>query len=240
MKKISLALAALAAIGTSACYDHVSPHRPGLRDYFDGGSPPDALEEKLDQGSPDQGDRKADSAVEAKPCAGVEIFLNYHSSADGQFFLEMHPQIMENYARLIEEGTISLSYQNLPTHTWAAEAAECARNQGEEVFFRYLTYIFENQTEWFHATSPELFKEYAESLGLDTEAFNRCADGRQTYDIVDAQIAEGYERGIIGTPTIFVNGEFATLGEYSRLFSDLSEIIDSELKECEGQAKQDI
>ena len=46
----------------------------------------------------------------------------------------------------------------------------------------------------------------AETLGLDTGAFNQCLNSGEKGAGVDASIAEAREQGVDSTPTIFVNG----------------------------------
>lgn len=263
MKKL---LNLIAALGFYACSTDAPQVRPGVNDRDS-----DLEEEYLDAGAEERADLGEDivtpkdvdivtpkddiGPVVEKPCVTVEGFLYYHGSVNQRLFLSVQPQIMRDYGIIIEEGRLDISYKNFPQHTRAVEAAECARRQGELEFFRYLTCLFENPDEWAHAASSELFRGYAQFLvknpsykeelygrvGLETEAFDRCVNGQETYDVVEAHIAEGYDRGITGTPVIFVNDEQAILGYHSGSFSDLAEIIDNELKKCgEPPSNQNI
>lgn len=103
----------------------------------------------------------------------------------------------------------------------AAEAAQCARDQGK--FWEYHDKIFENQK----SLSDEDFKKHAVDLGLNTEAFNACFEsGKFRADVqkdgVDAQAA-----GVSGTPAFFINGRFLS---GAQAFEAFKAIIDEELK----------
>lgn len=52
----------------------------------------------------------------------------------------------------------------------AAEAAECAHNQGD--FWAYHDRLFQNQ----HALDTESLKRHTFDIGLDAEAFETCLD----------------------------------------------------------------
>ncbi len=236
-----------AALAFSACSTGATPDRPGLnnndpdlgRESSDAG-----VEEGLDLGNTT--DSVPDAPVE-KRCVSLMGCLFYHGSSDGlspnrDYFLGTHPQIMDNYRGFIERDVLSVTYNGF-AHSWAEGAAECARNQGESEFLRYLTYLFENQEEWAHATSSELFKEYAQFLvenpsygeelygrvRLNTKDFNRCVDGQETDKAVWAGIRECEERGVYGTPTVFVN-EREILG--AQPYEVFARAINEELEEC--------
>ncbi len=51
--------------------------------------------------------------------------------------------------------------------------------------------------------------DYAEQVGLDVEILKQCMESERGKEIVDAEIAEGLEFGIIATPVLFFNGHFA-------------------------------
>ena len=93
----------------------------------------------------------------------------------------------------------------LPSHknaTMAAEAAECADEQGK--FWAYNELLFDNQ----QSLSIENLKNYAKSLGLNTEKFNRClASGIQRSEVAK-DIADAKQAGITSTPSLFINGYY--------------------------------
>jgi protein-disulfide isomerase len=66
----------------------------------------------------------------------------------------------------------------------------------------------------------------AETLGLDTGAFNSCLDGGEKRPAVEASIAEAQAQGIDSTPTLFVNG--TEIAEWHD-FNAVKEAIDAQL-----------
>ena len=97
----------------------------------------------------------------------------------------------------------------------AAEAAECARDQGKVEEYYYA--LFDNQD----ALAVANLKQYAADLGLDTGTFNACLDSGTKSSIVEADLAEGRDRGVSGTPTFFIDGETLVGAQPQREFEKL-------------------
>jgi len=84
----------------------------------------------------------------------------------------------------------------------AAQAAECAREQGE--FWPYHDKLF--ATQGGLAFTNAKLKRYARELGLDVTAFARCLDSGKYYKKVEEETELGSLLGARGTPTFFLNG----------------------------------
>lgn len=89
-----------------------------------------------------------------------------------------------------------------PEAAKAAEAGQCAWEQGSDRFWAMHDRLFLNQED---LTVPAL-KSYAASAGLDTSVFDRCLDSGGNAGEVSADYADGLAAGVQGTPTFFVNG----------------------------------
>jgi protein-disulfide isomerase len=92
----------------------------------------------------------------------------------------------------------------LPMHEFAqkaAEAAECARDQG--FFDAYHDKLFANQL----SLNVDSLKKYARDVGADGAKFDSCLDGGSKAAKVQADLNEGVSLGVRATPTFFVNGE---------------------------------
>ncbi|EKE06013.1 MAG: hypothetical protein ACD_19C00120G0002 [uncultured bacterium] len=89
-----------------------------------------------------------------------------------------------------------------PNAQKAAEAAECASEQGK--FWEYHDTLFDNQQNGFSITN---FKQWAKDLNLNTSKFNDCLDTGKYASKVQADEADGQNRGVNGTPATFVNGQ---------------------------------
>lgn len=130
-------------------------------------------------------------------------------------------QIKEAY-----QNDVVIMYKHfpLPSHTFAqkaAEASECARDQGK--FWEYHDILFENQ----NSLSILDLKQHASNLGLNVEQFNRCLDSGDKKDIVKKDLLEGQNKGVQGTPSFLINGK-KLVG--AQPFSEFKKVIDKELQ----------
>jgi protein-disulfide isomerase len=103
------------------------------------------------------------------------------------------------YEKFIRTGKVELIFLDLPLpmhpHAFkAAEAAACAGDQ--KMFWDMHHQLFGNQ----NALAPDRLPVYAEELGLDVAAFQKClSSGRQGAGIrEDMRVAQTL--GITGTP----------------------------------------
>lgn len=85
---------------------------------------------------------------------------------------------------------------------WAAEASECAADQGK--FWEYHDILFDRQGGT-GAFAKSRLKGFATELNLDRAAFDACLDGGGKRKQVDAETQEAQQRGLNSTPSIFVN-----------------------------------
>jgi len=111
-------------------------------------------------------------------------------------------QLREKYG-----DKINFEYKHFPLRSIhpdaqkAAEAAECARDQGQ--FEVYHDALFANQ----NGLGISALKEVAAELGLATVKFNNCLDSNEKTDIVEKDFQDGLAKGVTGTPTFFVGDE---------------------------------
>ena len=92
-----------------------------------------------------------------------------------------------------------------PESTAAAEASECAAEQGK--FWEFHDRLFAEQNGRDQGTfSTANLKRYGADLGLDQAAFNTCVDTGLTAARVKAETEEGRRKGVTRTPTLFING----------------------------------
>ncbi|MFW5746018.1 MAG: DsbA family protein [Nanoarchaeota archaeon] len=110
-------------------------------------------------------------------------------------------QIKAQYGDLVEIRFHHFALNFHPNAQKAAEASECARDQGK--FWEYHDILYANQ----NALSVSALKSYAVQLGLDAQAFNQCLDSGEKSDIVMQDLQEGRQRGVSGTPTFFIGDE---------------------------------
>jgi protein-disulfide isomerase len=103
------------------------------------------------------------------------------------------------YEKFVRTGKVELIYLDLPLpmHPYAFKAAEAAACAGEQKMFWDMHHLlFANQ----QALAPDQLPGYAEELGLDVAAFQKClSSGRQGAGIrEDMRVAQTL--GLTGTP----------------------------------------
>jgi len=111
----------------------------------------------------------------------------------------------------------------LPSHPdarKAAEAGECAQDQGE--FWNMHNMIFDNQE---NIKVPDL-QRYATKVGINMKIFNKCLLSGKYAKEVEDDYKVGQYVGVSGTPSFFINDNiirgFIT-------FEEMERIIDEEL-----------
>ena len=112
----------------------------------------------------------------------------------------------------------------LPSHPGArpaAEASECAAEQGK--FWQYHDRLFDDPSR---LSGTEL-KQQAAAVGVDMTRFNTCVDSRKYKAQVDADLKDGDEAGVNGTPAFFINGRMLS---GAQPFEAFKRIIDEELE----------
>lgn len=91
----------------------------------------------------------------------------------------------------------------------ASEAAAAASDQGK--FWEYHDILFGKQSEWTQSGNEKeavrYFKQYAESLDLDMEKFNKSLDSGEKKDYVEQNRQRGMDMRVSATPTFYLNGK---------------------------------
>ncbi len=103
-------------------------------------------------------------------------------------------------------GRVRLAFKDfpLPGHALARPAHEAARCAGAfNKYWEYHDRLFQAQPEF---SRPHLLR-YATDLGIPADSFTRCLDSGQFRDLVEADVEQGRQMGISGTPTFFINDE---------------------------------
>ena len=103
----------------------------------------------------------------------------------------------------------------------AAEAAECAHEQGK--FWEYHDKLFANQAQ----LNADNFKKWAGEIGLDAAKFDECVSSGKHRQEILADMQAGQKVGVTGTPAFFVNGRMLS---GAQPFEKFKEVIDDELR----------
>jgi protein-disulfide isomerase len=107
----------------------------------------------------------------------------------------------------------------------AAVGARCAGDQG--LFWPYHEWLFANQKGENQGHFSDAFlKAIAVAVGVpDMEKWAACTKDQAVADAAEAEKAEGTQRGVNGTPTLFVNGENVGFPAYLDLKAKIDAIV---------------
>jgi len=103
-------------------------------------------------------------------------------------------------------GKVRVVYKEFPLRSvhefaeGAAEAAECSRDQNR--FWAYHDVLFESKL-----IDSRSLKLHAKGLGLNMQQWQQCMDTGKSNTAITQDLLEGQQRGVQGTPTLFVNGQ---------------------------------
>ncbi|WP_147794757.1 thioredoxin domain-containing protein [Cellulomonas sp. Y8] len=175
---------------------------------------------------------RADSYVldDAGPGAPTLVeFMDFECEACGAFYPVVE-QIREQYAGQIN---YVIRYFPIASHANAMNAAlavEAAAQQGqvEDMYHR----MFQTQAEWGEqqTSQADLFRSFAEELGLDLAAYDDAVADPATQERVQQDLDDGQALGVQGTPTFFLDGQRLELSSVS----DLTDALDRALDESGG------
>lgn len=147
----------------------------------------------------------------------IDVWEDFQCPACVHYSLYVEPQIIRAY---VETGRAYYTYHffafldgghpNGESHQ-AANAALCAAEQGK--FWEYHDVLTanwngENQGAF---RSARLF-DFARFLGLNEEDFGACFRAQRYAEAIQADYELGLQWGVMGTPSLFVNGVIVTPG----------------------------
>lgn len=168
-----------------------------------------------------QGDPKA-------PITIVE-FSDFQCPFCRRAFDQILPQVIKDY---VDTGTASIVYKHSAflgqESIWAAQASECAADQGKFWDFHNLLFARQNGENQGAFTLDKLIG-FAKELKLDMTRFEPCLTSNETLARVQADAQEGRTAGVTGTPTFFINGQlFAGARPYDQFRAVIERLLISQ------------
>ncbi len=144
----------------------------------------------------------------------MDVYSDFQCPACKSFAQSLEPQLVEQY---ISKGLLYLTYRPFrvigPESDNAAEAAYCAADQNK--FWEYHDILYANWTgEEVGDFSDRRLKAYAETIQLDTDAFNKCYSSGKYRAQVQSDQQAGNLIKVSFTPSVFVNGVLVEDGNY--------------------------
>jgi protein-disulfide isomerase len=137
----------------------------------------------------------------------LEVYADLQCPACGQFDRTSLKEIEDKY---VNSGKVQVLYNHYAfigdESTRAAEAAECANDQGK--FWLLVDTLFNNQAgENQGAFSDANLEKFAGQIGLNLDQYKQCMAERKYLSKVQTSTQNGTARGVNSTPTLFINGQ---------------------------------
>ncbi|KOX93023.1 DsbA family protein [Haloarcula rubripromontorii] len=137
----------------------------------------------------------------------VAVYEDYACPHCATYSESVFPEVQDDY---LADGTIRYEFHDFPIPvdeevSWqAASAARAVQDTvGDDAFFTYSKRLFANQTQ----LGPDTYADLTEGLDVDGEAIRAAATGELYRPTVSGDREAGIDRGVQGTPAVFVNGE---------------------------------
>ena len=141
-------------------------------------------------------------------------------------YATMENQVLKEYGDKVK---FYYKHYPLPFHPWAekgAVAAECAKEQKPEAFWKLYSSFFENQAQITPDTVKDKATGFLQGTGIDMAKWTDCFDNSKSLPKVKAQMAEGQSVGVRGTPGFIINGRLVS---GAQPFENFKNVIDDEL-----------
>jgi protein-disulfide isomerase len=170
----------------------------------------------------------ADSPTRGPASAPIEMIE--FSDFQCPYCQRAHPtvrKVLEAYGERIRLVYRHYPLPNHPNARPAAEAAQCANEQGK--FWPYHDRLFATPNKLRDAD----LKQTAVELGLESTRFNQCVDSHKYKAAVDSDLKAGEDAGVSGTPAFFINGRELS---GAQPFEAFKRVIDEELEQKKARS----
>ena len=142
------------------------------------------------------------------PNASIKIveFMDFQCPACAQGALFLGDYLEKNPGKIYLEVKYFPLERNHIHAVRAARYAECASRQGK--FWKVHDLLMKRQAEWRDLLNAEpLFENIVQTAQLDPQKLDVCLAEDSVSDLIIREKKEGQARGIVSTPTYFVNGK---------------------------------
>ena len=146
-----------------------------------------------------------------------------------------HPVMKDVQAAFAGNKNVRFIFRHLPLtiHDKAYDAAavvEAAGMQGVPKFWSMLDQLMTNQQAWASAPNyRELWKGYAEKIGLDIPKWENDASGMGTRGRVDLDIQRARALGVSSTPTVYINNKPVAFADVN--VPTMRQLIEAEIEQ---------
>jgi len=140
----------------------------------------------------------------------IDVFEDFQCHACQSYHQSVEPLVIE---QLVKTGKVYYVFHHYPflddraatkESDQAANASMCAAEQGR--FWDYKDILFTNMTNTAGQFRDKRLIAFAESLGLDMNAFTQCFEENRYKDQIQADINLARQMLVTGTPSVYING----------------------------------
>ena len=145
-----------------------------------------------------------------------------------------HPVMKEIQGAYAGNPKVRFIFRHLPLsiHDKAMEAAaavEAAGMQGQPKFWALMDQLMNNQQAWAApgANYKEIWRGYAEKIGLDVQRWENDASGMGTRGRIELDMARANAIGVRSTPTVYINNKPVAFADVN--VATMRQLIDAEI-----------
>ncbi len=147
-------------------------------------------------------------------------FSDYQCPYCQVWYQQVYQQLMASYPNKLRFVYRDLPLPMHPEAIPAAEAADCAGEQG--AYWKYHDALFDQQ----YGLNRTAYEHYATDLGLDIKSFTACLDSNRYLSKIQANANDAASVGLNSTPSFVINGRIL-IGALP--LSDFKTVVDEEL-----------
>ena len=144
-----------------------------------------------------------------------------------------HPVMKEIQGAYAGNSKVRFIFRHLPLsiHDKAMDAAagvEAAGMQGQPKFWAMMDQLLNNQQAWANAPNyKEIWRGYAEKIGLDVTRWENDASGMGTRGRIELDMARANAIGVRSTPTVYINNKPVAFADVN--VATMRQLIDAEI-----------
>jgi protein-disulfide isomerase len=157
-------------------------------------------------------------------------FADFQCPYCAEFFQDVEPLLRQDY---VSANKVAIVFKHLailgPESVWAAQAAECAADQGRFWDYHDLLYADRTGEEGILFDRGQLIN-LAWKLQLDSSQFEHCLGNDETLARVQADRIEARQIGVRSTPAFLINGQLL-IGAWP--YEAFQSVIEAELQKDE-------
>lgn len=158
----------------------------------------------------------------------VAVFEDFACPHCRTFAVDVQPRIVDEYA---DPGDVRYEHHDFPIPVddrWSWEAPGAARAVqdavGDEAFFTFTQRLFEEGwSDGSPTYSESLLRDLASAVDADPDTVATAASEGRYRSVLEADREAGLDRGVQGTPSVFVDGTPIDRPDYATISSAIDD-----------------